>query len=416
MTLFKMSLPKVEVRPPVTAEKPTTVKSDEEESARFLAALQQAQERKPAAKPVEQENGSAQLQQGRAIQNRNAQDAQEIQEVRKEQSAVQLQEDQASSEVEASKNDAPVTNKPRDKKKADDGWEGGLLGLPGTAPLMYAAPLHCVGMESRPAGFAQLSPPPAPGTQILGQAGITPGIVPGQGMMPPGGPGHEGVLSPQMMQHMADTMAAKVGTNTEGAMTVQLHGADEKQDGSFAMRLMDSTTKSVGKESMVKATLPAHAPTFGEDLAEQVGRMRVISRPGVSEQVRITLHPKELGALDMRLVVDEQHQVHLMITTDSDAARDVLNRQMPQLREALARQNLSMGEVTVHVDDGRSGGETTPEWGFQGENNRQDFLNRPESTSWRGARPESMAQAGVEALVRRGPLPVVGGGGLSLFA
>lgn len=98
-------------------------------------------------------------------------------------------------------------------------------------------------------------------------------------------------------------------------------------------------------------TLNTQSPRFATELADQVGRMRVISRPGLSDQVRITLQPRELGELSLRLQVDKESRVNILITADSDAAREVLSKQMTQLKEALARQNLEFGEVVVQVGD-----------------------------------------------------------------
>ncbi len=104
-----------------------------------------------------------------------------------------------------------------------------------------------------------------------------------------------------------------------------------------------------------KAPLPAHAPTFGEDLAEQIGTLRLISRPGMSEQVRINLVPRDLGNVDVRLQVDDENRVHILITAETEAAKDLLNKQMPQLRDALARQNFGFGEIAVQVDQRQKG-------------------------------------------------------------
>ena len=115
----------------------------------------------------------------------------------------------------------------------------------------------------------------------------------------------------------------------------------------------------------LSSSLSAHAPNFADELIERVGRIRVLSRGGGAEQqVRITLIPEELGTLDLRLRVDAQNQVHLLITAENEAARDLMNRQMSQLREALERQNMGFGEVFVQVDDRQQGGQEATQWQF----------------------------------------------------
>lgn len=97
-------------------------------------------------------------------------------------------------------------------------------------------------------------------------------------------------------------------------------------------------------------TLAANSPQFADELAGRVGRMRLISRPGQSDQVKITLDPKDLGEINLRLHLDGENRVHLSISAESEAAKELLNRQMPQLKEALAKQNLGFGEVMVEVN------------------------------------------------------------------
>lgn len=103
------------------------------------------------------------------------------------------------------------------------------------------------------------------------------------------------------------------------------------------------------------------AADFAEELAGRVGRLRIISRPGQSEQLRVTLDPQELGEMTLRMRVDEENRVHLSIHTGTEAAKEVLTQQLSQLRDALARQDLGFGEVFVQVgSEGRgqwAGGE-----------------------------------------------------------
>ncbi|MEO5377723.1 MAG: flagellar hook-length control protein FliK [Magnetococcus sp. DMHC-6] len=104
--------------------------------------------------------------------------------------------------------------------------------------------------------------------------------------------------------------------------------------------------------SLMKGSLSAYAPNFGEELANQIGRTRLVTKAGQLDQLRINLEPRELGALNMRLKVDDQHRVHMFISTESEATKEILNKHMDQLKTELARQNLSFGDVNVEVDTG----------------------------------------------------------------
>lgn len=123
-----------------------------------------------------------------------------------------------------------------------------------------------------------------------------------------------------------------------------------------------------GKEGMPAkpgAPLPAHSPQFSDELMDRVGRMRIFSRGGEeTQQMRVTLDPEDLGTLDLRLRVDANNQVHLLITAETDEARNLLQRQMAQLQDALARHNMGFGQVTIEVGDQQQGNQTASQQGF----------------------------------------------------
>lgn len=120
-----------------------------------------------------------------------------------------------------------------------------------------------------------------------------------------------------------------------------------------------------------KAPLSAQSPKFSQELAERVGNLRLISRAGVSDQVRINLVPRDLGNLDIRLQVDGENRVHMMVTAESDAVKDLLKSQMSQLKESLIKQGMEFGDVDIQVDvqqreDGAAGTRAELEWGGDG--------------------------------------------------
>ena len=163
-----------------------------------------------------------------------------------------------------------------------------------------------------------------------------------------------------LMEMLAQTHTAPKAEPT----TVQgmLPTADTSETQAMGMRMISTLKGGQPALPQPASLLSAHAPTFSDDLMERVGRMRVFSRGGGTEQMRITLIPEDLGTMDLRLRVDAKNRVHLLITAETDAARELMIRQLPQLREALERQNMGFGEVTVHVDDQRHAGEEMPQW------------------------------------------------------
>ena len=67
-------------------------------------------------------------------------------------------------------------------------------------------------------------------------------------------------------------------------------------------------------------------------------------------QVRLRLHPPELGSLQVTLRMDAQ-QVSALIEVEHPAAREVLLTNLPQLQSQLAEQGLSVSSFDVQVVD-----------------------------------------------------------------
>lgn len=108
-------------------------------------------------------------------------------------------------------------------------------------------------------------------------------------------------------------------------------------------------------------TSPAWPSQFGQQLVQFAQR-------GGEHQVKMQLHPAELGPLSISLKVSEQGaQAHFLTT--SAQARQVIELAIPQLREALAEQGISLGETSV---------------GEQSNPNEQAFAHQGSSASGSG--------------------------------
>lgn len=84
----------------------------------------------------------------------------------------------------------------------------------------------------------------------------------------------------------------------------------------------------------------------GPDAAVRLGeRLRWLSEAGVQE-ARLQLHPKELGAIDVRIRV-EQQTASVWFGADHPAARAALESTLPQLRERLAADGLQLGQAQI---------------------------------------------------------------------
>jgi flagellar hook-length control protein FliK len=137
-----------------------------------------------------------------------------------------------------------------------------------------------------------------------------------------------------------------------------------------------------------RAPLSAQSPTFSAELAERVGSLRLISRSGISDQVRINLVPRDLGNLDIRLQVDGDSRVHMLVTAESEAVKDLLKSQITQLRDAMMKQGMEFGDVDIQVDlqqrENSAGAEAEMQWGgdgrfeFAGNSDRSDLMQGEE--------------------------------------
>jgi flagellar hook-length control protein FliK len=130
-----------------------------------------------------------------------------------------------------------------------------------------------------------------------------------------------------------------------------------------------------GRSVSSGGTLSAESPQFADELVDRVGKMRLLTRGGMTDQLRVTLDPEDLGSIDLRLRVDGQNQVHLLITTQSEMTKDLLHRQLGQLREALARQEMGFGEVIVQVaDQGQQDQYAAAQWSFADQQAQRENL------------------------------------------
>ncbi|WP_028323869.1 flagellar hook-length control protein FliK [Desulfatirhabdium butyrativorans] len=93
----------------------------------------------------------------------------------------------------------------------------------------------------------------------------------------------------------------------------------------------------------------------------------VVSAKGAPTEIRVTLRPENLGALNMRIGVESgQLQVH--ITADNTTTRDILNHQVHLLRADLENKGLVIDKIQVDVSDTRADSNA---WGGSGQSPHQ---------------------------------------------
>jgi hypothetical protein len=96
---------------------------------------------------------------------------------------------------------------------------------------------------------------------------------------------------------------------------------------------------------------PQFVAAHRASILEQV-RDSLTGRAEAGGNVRLTLHPKELGRLDVRLQVHDG-AMSAWIVADDKAVRDVLMSQQHELRQSLESQGMKLQEFSVSVRDDR---------------------------------------------------------------
>lgn len=93
--------------------------------------------------------------------------------------------------------------------------------------------------------------------------------------------------------------------------------------------------------------MPPSVPV--QDLAQHA--LATIRHQGADQaEVRISLHPAELGALDLQMEQDGK-RLELNITVDNEAARRAVGEQIMQLRERLGEAGMQLARLDVSVRD-----------------------------------------------------------------
>ncbi len=238
----------------------------------------------------------------------------------------------------------------------------------------------------------------------MGGSGFERLMVQGAGIASAEGGGEMSLPQPtfEMLRMAQAGMAGKgVSAKGEGAETLKINAP-------AGLGVMAKKADGPGiKTEGMRPTLSTQSPRFADELAEKMGRLRVISRPGQSEQARIILQPKALGEIRIQMSVDEVSKVHLSISTETEAAKELLTRQISQLKEALARQDLGFAEVSVDVADREQG------FSWRAHDSGESAQRRQTARRGRGGLAEGRKDGSLESVwrpqVRAGP-------GMSIFA
>lgn len=102
--------------------------------------------------------------------------------------------------------------------------------------------------------------------------------------------------------------------------------------------------------------LPSGLQIAESQVVDQVVTHLAGSQDGESARMRLRLHPAELGSLRLDLIV-EGDKVRAHLQAQSQQVQEVLDRNLPQLRDALQQQGLKIDEFRVDVQTGQDHGQ-----------------------------------------------------------
>ncbi|ATX76670.1 MULTISPECIES: flagellar hook-length control protein FliK [Reinekea] len=95
--------------------------------------------------------------------------------------------------------------------------------------------------------------------------------------------------------------------------------------------------------------------------SELFDKIQMMTRGGLQQAV-IRLDPPELGALEVRILV-QQDQTQVQIVSSSSVVRDLLEQQSTRLRESLAEQGMALANLDVQDSSSQGQGGATRDGG-----------------------------------------------------
>ena len=139
----------------------------------------------------------------------------------------------------------------------------------------------------------------------------------------------------------ADAMMAGLLAEAETASATS--GASKGSEQVLPASLTSQNQAMPNSPATATLNTPLTSPAWPSQLGQQLIQF---AQRGGEHQVKMQLHPAELGPLSITLKVTEQGtQAHFL--SSHAPVRQAIEQAIPQLREALAEQGISLGETSV---------------------------------------------------------------------
>jgi flagellar hook-length control protein FliK len=178
----------------------------------------------------------------------------------------------------------------------------------------------------------------------------------------------------------------------------------------------DITGKSAETPSFVQAQVTtgsmAQDRIASASLAGISSNIRNFAAQGQGGEIRVKLHPENLGELHLRVVTDGK-QVGIQIQASDEKAKKILEESLSDLKDSLSKHQLSLGTVDFAV--GNTQGTFSSDMGNDARQNQthnpfggmQDMMNGggDRSNQWSGAQDGAQTREGWNASSLRTAVP-----------
>lgn len=129
--------------------------------------------------------------------------------------------------------------------------------------------------------------------------------------------------------------SATIEPNHLRTTTLTGAGFDKTQN---AMNTTTASMQSTALQQPLELQAKQASVMMGERIMMMIGQGK--------QEVTIRLDPAELGSMHIKLQV-QQDQLHVAIHTQVGQSRDIIEQNLPRLREQLAQQGINLGEASV---------------------------------------------------------------------
>ncbi|WP_373020396.1 flagellar hook-length control protein FliK [Thiomicrorhabdus sp.] len=172
-----------------------------------------------------------------------------------------------------------------------------------------------------------------------------------QGQSQQNGQQGQGNQSQQQFAQMAQSFVQNMQASRQQAVERQA-GIQFSVDGATSQTALDAETSNILLNTDRRPQLPHGLQSIGLPVAHQrwgqaLGQRVVYMANNQIQQAQITLNPEKLGPVQIKLHVDRDQQVHVVMTAQHGTTREAMEAAMPRLKEMMEQAGIDLASVDV---------------------------------------------------------------------